>query len=293
MDEMCIWPISYEACGATPGDPDADPPVPESTGCSSLDSLSDDAAAAFERMAAEMLWNWTGRVFGLCEVSVRPCRSGCSSATRWIDTFWGRGPYPWGDLGAGSWVPLLIGGQWYNMGCGCAGTCTCSENGPSSLRLPGPVTEVVSVKIDGVVVPPAEYEVLYGRNLVRKDGTAWPACQNLLANADQPDTFEIVYRRGVDVPKGGQLAAGVLACELAKAACNDSSCQLPQRIQTVTRQGLTVGVVDSFQGLGDGKTGIWLIDSWTASVKGQNAKGFAGVRSPDFKPRSGGVASWR
>jgi hypothetical protein len=291
MDEMCIWPVSYEACGATPGDPDATPPVAASTGCSALDSLSDDAVAGFERMAAELLWNWTGRIFGVCELSVRPCRSGCSSAARWMNTFWGRGPYPWG-AGAGSWVPLLIGGEWFNMGCGCAGTCSCSESGPSSLRLPGPITEVVSVRVDGVPVPSSAYEVMYGRNLVRRDGGVWPACQDLLLNADQPGTFEVVYRRGVAVPLGGQIAAGVLACELAKAACNDNSCQLPQRLQTVTRQGMTVGIVDSFQGLGDGKTGIWLIDSWTSSIKGQNAKGFAGVRSPDFKPRSGGARSW-
>lgn len=293
MDQLCSWQISYEACGATPGDPTATPPVPASSGCSALESLSDEAQEVFERMAAELLWNMTDRIFGVCEVTVRPCRGGCSSASRWMDTFWGRGPYPWGDISAGSWVPLLIGGEWFNMGCGCAGTCSCPESGPSSLRLPGPVTEVVSVTINGDVLPSTSYEVLHGRLLVRTDGTPWPACQDLLAPSTAPDTFEVVYKRGVEVPVGGQIAAGILACELAKAACRDNTCQLPQRVQTVTRQGVTVGIIDSFRDLGEGRTGIWLIDSWVAAVRGSARKAFAGVRSPDFKPRSGGVASWR
>lgn len=292
MSDFCTWPVSYEACGATPGDPDAVPPVAASSGCSALDALSDDAVAAFERMAAEMLWNWTNRIFGVCEATIRPCRSGCSSATSWMNTFWGRGPYPWSGMSAGSWVPLLIGGEWYNMGCGCAGTCSCAEEGPSALRLPGPIVEVSSVKIDGEVVPAAEYQVLHNRLLVRVDGTPWPACQNLLAPSTAEGTFEVVYTRGVEVPMGGQIAAGILACELAKAACGDADCQLPQRIQTVTRQGLTVGIVDAFQGLNDARTGIWLIDSWTSSVRGPTAKAGAGLRSPDYKPRSGGVRSW-
>lgn len=292
MNEFCTWPVSYEACGATPGDPNAEPPVPASSGCSALDALDDEQVAAFERMAAEMLWNWTDRIFGVCEVTVRPCRSDCGSARRWMDTFWGRGPYPWGDISAGSWVPLLIGGEWFNMGCGCAGTCSCTEEGPSALRLPGPIVSVSSVRIDGDVVPPEEYQVLYGRLLVRLDGTPWPSCQNLLTDASNEGTFEVVYSRGVDVPKGGQIAAGILACELAKAACGDADCQLPQRIQTVTRQGLTVGIVDAFQGLNDARTGIWLIDSWTSSVRGPTAKPKAGVRSPDYRPSRGGVRSW-
>lgn len=271
----------------------ADPlSAPVSTGCGPLDDLTPTQRANFERMAGEMLWNWTERVFGLCDVTIRPCRSGCTSANWWRETFWGRGPYPWMDrVNSGSWVPLLIGGQWYNLDCGCAGRCSCSEEGPAALRLPGPVVSVSSVRIDGEVLDPSKYQVLYNRVLVRTDGGVWPACQNLQADADEPNTFEITYRRGVPVPTGGQIAAGVLACELAKAACQDSSCQLPQRIQTLTRQGVTIGFNDDFSMLDDGKTGIWLIDSWTASVK--KIPSHAGVRSPDYKPnRTRTATTW-
>lgn len=290
MIDFCDWPVSYDACGATLGDPDATPPVPASTGCRALDELTPEQRASFERMAAEMLWGWTRRVFGICKVTVRPCLSDCQSARLWSSTFWGNGPYPWAGIGgSGRWSPQLIGGEWYNLDCGCPSTCTCSTSGAAALHLPGPVGAVTEVLIDGEVVDPAAYVVMYGRTLVRTDGGTWPPCQDLLAPPTAAGTFQITYERGVAVPIGGQIAAGILACELAKAACGDSTCQLPQRIQTVTRQGVTVGFVDNFSGLEDARTGIWLIDSWVSSHR--QPRGFAGVRSPDVKPKQGG-APW-
>lgn len=270
----------------------ADPAETPSTGCGPINALTPSQRANFERMAGEMLWNWSDRVFGLCDVKIRPCRSGCTSAAYWRETFWGRGPYPWMNrVNTGSWVPLLIGGQWYNLDCGCAGACSCAEEGPTALRLPGPVESVSEVKIDGEVLPPSAYQVLYNRVLVRLDGKVWPACQDLMADSDKPNTFEVSYRRGVPVPTGGQVAAGILACELAKAACNDGTCQLPQRIQTLTRQGVTIGFNDDFSMLDQGKTGIWVIDSWTASVR--KPPSHAGVRSPDYKgKREGNTTTW-
>lgn len=282
MKTLCEWPVSYESCGATEGDPGATPPVAPSYGSPVLDALSEEQRETFERMAAEMLWNWTDRQFGVCSVTLRPCRSDCSSADRWLSTFWGRGPYPWGSLGAGGWVPVLIDGEWFNVGCQCASRCSCSETRPSALRLPGPVAAVTSVRVDGILLDPSEYKVR-GDLLIRVDGSPWPTCQDLLAEPTEPDTFEVIYDRGTAVPIGGQLAAGVLARELALASCGDKACQLPQRIQTVTRQGLTIGIVDAFQGLEGGRTGIWIIDSWVSSARAGSDKAGAGVRSPDYR----------
>ena len=63
------------------------------------------------------------------------------------------------------------------------------------------------------------------------------------------------------------VAAGVLALELAKAACMDRDCALPARLQTVTRQGVTVQVQDDFDEMQEGRTGIWLVDSWVTSIR--------------------------
>lgn len=241
----------------------------------------------FERMAGEWLWETTNRKFGICEAVVRPCRTGCGTSGR-NSTFWGRGPYPWnGHIDAGSWVPLLIAGEWFNMGCGCAGACSCSAGGSNVIRLPGPVVEVTEVMLDGVVLSPDEYRVMYGRNLVRVDGD-WPACQDLNADPSEEGTFQVTYRKGLAVPIGGQIAAGLLAQEFAKAYCRDDSCQLPQRIQTVTRDGVTVTLMDNFQDLKEGGTGIWSIDNWVASVN--RPRPYSSVRSVDVKQsvRAGG-----
>src|SRR3546814_15264182 len=86
------------------------------------------------------------------------------------------------------------------------------------------------------------------------------------AAGGEADTWSILYNRGYPVPAGGQVAAGLLAVELAKAACGDKSCGLPQRVQSITRQGVNIAVLDAFDAIDPGHTGIGLIDSWVASV---------------------------
>jgi hypothetical protein len=104
------------------------------------------------------------------------------------------------------------------------------------------------------------------------------------APAGGPNTWQVDYLLGQPVPIGGQIAAGVLACELAKAACSDGSCQLPQRIQTITRQGVTIAMIDSFDDVSHGATGIWIIDSWVSSIV--NTPVPSRVYSPDIpRPR--------
>jgi len=270
MNELCEWPVDYAAC----------------TDCFDFGRLGKADQAKFERMAGEFLWEWTDRVFGLCEVSVRPCSSGCEGARRWTSSFWGRGPFPWtGHISTGSWVPMLIGGKWYNVTCGCLSSCSCAIEGPKSLALPGPVNQIVEVKIDGEVVPPEAYTVMYGRMLVRTDGERWPSCQNLLAPSTEEDTFEVTYMRGVPVPVPGQLAAGILASEFAKAACNDRGCALPKRVQQIVRQDVTVTLMDDFANLKEGGTGIWFIDQWVQTMR--RPRGYASVRSVDVKRKAG------
>ena len=229
-----------------------------------------------EAMATAFLWNWTGKRFGLCEVEVRPQRQDCYGATY-------RGAAGTTSSGSGSqpWQPVLLGGEWFNIGCGsCGDRCGCSS--VSSIRLPGPVDSIESVTVDGEVLPVDAYRVDNRKILVRQDGGEWPVCNDLGKPPTEPGTWQVVYNQGVPVPRGGQVAAGVLACEFAKAVCQSNDCRLPQRIQTVTREGVTVGVLDPFDGIDLGRTGIWLIDSWVASVTKAPAR--STVHSPDRKP---------
>ena len=243
----CTWPVSYAECG---------PAGPEYY-------LSPAARAQFESAAVDYLWRWTNRQFGLCPVSVRPCRTDCyAQARNSLDYL---NPYLAGASTTG-WVPVLVGGAWFNLGCGwCGDQCSCGSD-PQALRLPGPVDSVTQVLVDGVALDPSAYRVDNRSLLVRLGGSGWPSCQSLRLPTTEAGTWEVSYLRGTPVPEGGQLAAGVLAVELAKATCCDSTCRLPQRVQSITRQGVTVAVVDAFQDVEKGRTGIWLIDSWVASV---------------------------
>jgi hypothetical protein len=160
-------------------------------------------------------------------------------------------------------LPVLINGEFYNLRCGRG--CGSADKLMKEIGLPGPIDSIVSVTVDGVVLDPSAYRVDNRVWLVRTDGEKWPTCQDLHATVDEPDTFEVVYVRGTPVPKGGQVAATILSCEMAKAALG-RDCDLPQRVQSVTREGVSIAILDSFEGLESGRTGIWLVDSWVTSV---------------------------
>lgn len=268
----CDWPINY----GDPNDPD------ECLG-EFPESVSAATRAAIEDLAVEMLWAWTGRRLGVCPATVRPCRAECPEG---VSTFWGGSAAMRPGLG---WVPVLIGGQWFNIGCGSCGSevCSCAPDASRALRLPGPVASITSIWIDGAELPTSAY-MLRDDTLIRTDGEIWPACNDDLADAHAPDStaWEVKYERGIEVPPAGQLAAALLSLELAKAVCRDKSCQLPQRVQSITRQGVSMAVLDSFEDLKEGRTGIWIIDSWVAS---QNAPRISPpqVYSPDIAPGRG------
>ena len=165
------------------------------------------------------------------------------------------------------WQPVIIDGRWLNIGCwGCGTNEMCGCDYVAALRLPGPIVSVTEILIDGAVFDPAEYRVDSGRYLVRTDGEGWPTAQNMQDPTTEVGTWSVTYTRGTEVPAGGQVAAALLAIQLWKASCKDSSCDLPQRVQTITRQGVTVAMLDSFDDIDQGHTGIFLIDSWIASL---------------------------
>lgn len=250
-------------------------------GCGSLmDTVADQDI--FEEMAAAFLWNWTEKAYGTVEVNYRPCRSDCGGELS--STFWGNGPYPDYPNATAGWNPVLIQGQWFNVRCGICYQESCGCDRASIIELPGPVSAVTEILLDGVVLDEAEYFV-DGATIWRLNGNSWPTCQEFSKPTTQVGTWQITYTRGHQVPTGGQVAAGTLACELARAAEGDPSCKLPQRIQSITRQGVTMAVLDPFEGIERGATGIWSVDSWVNSVvKPRRA---SAVFSPDAKPSRG------
>lgn len=249
----CAWDISYERCTG-------------SNDAKFLATISEDMREKAESMATDLLSAWTGGVFGPCPVTVRPCRDEIRTNR---DFQLSR---------RANWEPVLIGGRWFNMGCSsCGRSCACDA--PYSLAVPGPVADVIEVEIDGDTLPPENYRV-EGRFIIRQDGGSWPTYQDRSLPDGSEGTWSITYNKGIAVPVGGQIAAGVLALEIMRALCDDSECKLPERVQTITRQGVTMAMMDTFEGLDEGRTGLWLVDSWVSSVTRPRRGGT--VSSPDF-----------
>ena len=142
----------------------------------------------------------------------------------------------------------------------CPTACLC---GKPEVVLPGPVVSVSEVVIYGEVLDPSTYQVENYRYLVRLDG-AWP------------HEVTVTYMQGFDPPAGAGAIVAELACELARALCNDSSCRLPQRIASKTRQGITV----RFPEFEEGRTGLPTVDMWIVAARSNRRP--PRVSSPDL-----------
>jgi len=279
----CNWPVQYPDCGqgvignavvgnavigsAIIGNSQDTPILPPP-----FDTMSATQRQVFEQMASDYLYSWTGSIFGLCEASIRPCRAdACCGRTNW-STFWGLGPYPtftlWAQqAGYFGWFPVLIAGEWHNCGCGvCPGNCSCPlDDGTLAIRLPGPVSSIIEVYVDGVLVPETAY-TLEGNILLRTDGGRWPMQQDLYEDWNAKGSFLIRYNKGLEVPVGGQLAAGLLAIELAKQACGGSDCVLTTSLTSISRQGVSLTMIDPTVAAMNGWTGIKFVDDWLNSI---------------------------
>lgn len=206
------------------------------------------------RFATYTLWAATGRRYGLCSMSVRPCRRDCESGEQGF--FWSYG----------TWVPYILNGVWRNCWCGFGAGCG-SCNASCQVWLPGPVDSVVEVVKNGEVVDPSTYRLdlsdgaywLVRQHTGDEDNDCWPECQDFDRPLGEEDTWSVRYLKGIAVPAALLDAAAILAVEWARG-CNGGTCRLPQRIQSLTRQGVTVSMVDIDSLLDRGLTGITEVD---------------------------------
>lgn len=231
--------------------------------CSAWSTVSEDVRAECEAWAVDWLWQWTGQRFGACEEVVRPCRKTCAGYGVQV---------PWDRA-----FPFLV------MTCGkCGDNCSCREI--QQFVAPGLILEPVEVQIDGDVVPLSAFRVDNGNILVRQDGGSFPPCQDVGKPLGEQGTWGFTYLQGEDVPPGGGLVAGILACEYAKSLCGDDTCRLPRRISSIQRQGVVIGILDNFDKIQQGMTGIFEVDSWVMAQSKPRRR--AMISSPDVpKPR--------
>lgn len=237
--------------------------------CSPCDDYSFDPTLLADslQIASDVLYELTGRRWsGECEETIRPC------GYRTSDSGW----------------------------CGCTSSRGCGCRRLSELRLPGyPASAVTEVKIDGVVIDPARYRVDAHRWLVylpesdTAERRGWPCCQRLDLPDTEEDTFSVTYTFGQDPPPGGIKAAAILGCQIALACQPETAgggrCRLPKRVTTITRQGVSMAVLDPMTFVADGLTGLTEVDLWVQST----LIGASRRRASVFRPDTAGRAARR
>jgi hypothetical protein len=77
------------------------------------------------------------------------------------------------------------------------------------------------------------------------------------------------------------MAARTLAIELAKLWAGDDTCALPERVTSISRQGVTYTVLDNQDFIDDLKTGVYAVDLFLKSSNPDRARAKARVFSPD------------
>lgn len=255
-----------------PWDPIWCGPIPNVTGSPATTGWAVEAAT-------EVLWALSGRQFGTCTVTSRPCRRTCAADIgMWIWS--GRTTYP---------QPALIGGSWFNLTCGSCGTdCSCTSL--AEFILPGPVAEVIEITIGGEVMPTGSYRVDDYRKVVRQDGGSWPSCQDLTQPLGEEGTWGVTYSYGQPVPQSGRLAVGELAIQFLKAcdANAGGDCALPPNLQSLIREGVSLQFTEDVQSRlqTDGRLGIWAVDVFLVTFNPKGLQTRSRVYSPDVpRPR--------
>lgn len=203
-------------------------------------------------IATLVMWAATGRRYGPCQITIRPCQNNIMVSQ------YRAYPVGPGD-GQSQSGPYLSGGQWFNS-CGCGSQCCCRPH--CEIILEGPVSAIVEVTVDGIVVPAVEYRVDVAGGayrLVKLSEGCWPTCQDLNVGADDVGSFAVTYAKGAPVPPSLLGATAILACELGKSIVG-AACSLPQRLSSLTRQGVTADFVVSEVNSSPFTTGINEVD---------------------------------
>lgn len=229
-------------------------------------------------LATYQMWALTGRRFGQCEITVQPCRPRRDLPLYLTFPVPGAGFYG-GYGGSGGFGPVLESGTWYNRcwgGCRCAARCEVDLDGPTT------TAAVQSVTVRGELVDPSAYQIQNNYLLVRTDGHCWPTCVDY--SKQDPPEFTVTYLRGEELGPALQLMTGKLAYEYALACEGSEECRLPTRLQSLSRQGVSVQVSPGNTYLDFGMTQIAEIDQLIIALNPNRLTERPMVLSPD-RPR--------
>ena len=203
-----------------------------------------DRRADAAQAATDLLWSLSGRIFsGPRQTTLHLLAAHCSHSRALAGPFEGMS------------TAHAARDTYLGLGCGCQ----------RLVQLPDrDVREVTAVLVDGVALASGDWRLDSGSQLVRLDGGRWP-----LGHDEAQPRLTVTYLYGQDPPAGGRLAALALATAYLKAT-SGSACQLPQRVTTLSTEGVSL-VFDDFAALREGSTGLPQADQWLASVNPQRS----------------------
>lgn len=224
--------------------------------------LSDEEWAIVLMQASEILWMLSGRRFygaGCTEsATLRSTPPGAGEGAWPYHTSWGNCDcWDYGYWANGVLMPPSNYGQ--------------EHYSPMAIRLPRSPVTVTSVTVNEVAF--TEWRVTRAGYLERTDGGSWNVCG---------DSTTVAYTFGEPPPETGVQAAVELAIQFALSRNNSQECELPARVQSVTRQGISVNVLDPQEFLSDGRTGLYMVDLFLAAINPLKRAQRARVWSPDI-----------
>lgn len=217
------------------------------------------------KTASYLLWAMSGRKFsGVTTVTERyvsqfdPYLRTAGSAFRY-----------WPTLIAGSVTNVPVGGNDRIYGNDFLGDGTSSR---SRVRLRGrKVVKIHALRdINGNIINPKYYYLADHGTIYGVPNTNW-----------NPANIEVTYTYGTPPPSMGRAAARLFAVELVKFYEGDEACALPQRVTSVSRQGVNYTILDQQSFIEEGKTGIYIVDLFLKTANPDKAKARARVFTPD------------
>ena len=172
--------------------------------------------------------------------------------------------------------PVLFGGDVYNIPSGdydeYSELVTDGLSPEARIRLRGrPVTKIHAIRNrTGGIIDPSSYYLVDHSTIHIRPGTAWTPCNT-----------EVTYEYGAVVPMAGKMAARTLALEFAKLWAGDEECMLPQRVTSVSRQGVSYTILDNQEFIEELRTGLYAVDLFLKTTNPDNARRKSKVFSPD------------
>lgn len=269
MFDVCTWPADVGCLG------------------DEWENLDPELKARSLALATSSLISLTGGRVGKCPVTIRPCQpvDRCNP--------WDRGSLY--SYGPGFW-PLNWNGVWFN--CGCGSQCACDA--ACQIKIPGPIGEIYSIKVDGTELNTDFIRIDNGNILVwEHDGECpFPKAQNMSLPDSEPGTFSITYQNSYPVDSSGELAVAMLALEFSRACVPKKKCSLPRGVTSVVRSGVTFEIEAGL--FPNGETGIDIVDAFIQKwMPPGSPKQAATIYSPGManprrtRSRSGGSGgSW-